>query len=107
MKVSRLITINIAIFAIFLAIPLVAEYMTATPEDVPGTGYVVLVFEPFQFAYALLAAVFFVIANTYACGKQYRNISQSVFVALLITVLWFFVSFLALTQLHLSLGGKL
>ena len=107
MKVSRAVTINGAIFAIFLGIPLIAEYKTATPGNVPGVGFDVLLYEPFQFAYALLVTIFFVIANAYTGGKQQRNINQSVIVALLIAVLWFFASFLAVAQLHFSLGGKL
>ena len=104
---SRIVTLNFIVFVIFLCIPLAAEFVTATPKNVPGTGFAVLLYEPFQFAYALLATIVFISVNVYINKRQNRNMILSVFFGLVLTVAWFLVAFLAVAQLHIHLGGKL
>ena len=42
-------SINVGIFTVLSAIPLAAEYVTAKPGNVPGTGFDVLCYEPFDY----------------------------------------------------------
>ncbi len=91
-----------------LAIPLFAEYTTAGPGNVPGTGFDVLLFEPLDFAYALLVTIIFIALNIWASALQKDGSKfQGALLGVLLAIGWFVVSFLAVGQLHLSLGGKL
>jgi hypothetical protein len=91
-----------------LAIPLIAEYANAKPGNVPGTGFDVLLYKPFDFAYALLVTALFIAANIWASAKTEEGSKlQGALLGILFTVGWFVFSFLAVVQLHLSLGGKL
>ena len=101
------IIINGIIFIVLLLIPLVAELITATPDNVPGTGFSVLLYEPFDFAYLLLAFVIFLACNAIISNKQNKSILVSAGISLGVVTIWFIVSFLSVGQLHLSLGGKL
>ena len=96
---------NITIFALALALPLGAEFVTATPEHVPGTGFDVLLYEPFEFAYASCIGALFLLANLVKVGS--RKVVASIFVAIPVWLVWFVAAFLAVGQLHLTLGGKL
>jgi hypothetical protein len=91
-----------------LAIPLLAEYITASPGEVPGTGFDVLLYEPFDFAYILLVTAIFVSLNIWSSALQIEGSKlQGALLGVLLAIGWFFVSFLLVGQLHISLGGKL
>jgi len=91
-----------------LAIPLFAEYITAKPGNVPGTGFDVLLYEPFDFAYALLVGSLFLAINIWSATEiEDRSKLQGALLGILLAVGWFVVAFLSVGQLHLSLGGKL
>lgn len=91
-----------------LAIPLVVEYVTASPNNIPGTGFDVLLYEPFDFAYILLVTVFFIALNIRASTLSEKGSKiQGIFIGIAWAMGWFIVTFLAVGQLHLSLGGKL
>jgi hypothetical protein len=92
---------NLIIAAIALLIPIVAEFFS--PET--GLGFDVLLYWPFDFAYVLLVGVFFVAANVLA--PKVSTTLGSVFLGVSFWLGWFLVSFLAVSQLHLSLGYKL
>ena len=88
--------------------PLMAEYATAKPGNVPGTGFDILLYEPFDFAYALLVTALFVGANLWASIKKEDGSKiHGVLLGILMAIGWFVVSFLAVGQVHISLGGKL
>lgn len=98
---------NAFAFVIFLIIPLIAELLTATPNNVPGTGFSVLLYQPFDFAYVFLVCIIFLIGNI-VLGKAYKTpFWISAGISFIVSAAWFIVSFLAVAQLHLSLGGKL
>ena len=99
--------INGALFVALMAIPLVAELVTAKPDDVPGTGFDVLLYQPFDFAYVLLAGALFFVANIKVSAAKDKKLPTDLAKSVVIWLLWFFVSFLAVGQLHISLGGKL
>ena len=101
------IVFNGIIFLILLLAPLIGEFITATPDNVPGTGFSILLYEPFDFAYLLLAFVIFLACNAIISNKQNKSILTSVGISLGVVAIWFIVSFLSVGQLHLSLGGKL
>lgn len=98
---------NLILFVALSGVPLVSEYVTATPTNVPGTGFDILLYEPFDFAYVLLAAIFFIGTNISFTGKRHQSKKVGMAQGLIITIAWFVVSFLAVGQLHVSLGGKL
>jgi len=99
--------INGIIFSVLLSIPLVAEFSTATPDNVPGNGFDVLLYKPFDFAYILLAGCIFIGVNYYFSAKQKISIWKGVGLGVALLITWFVVSFLLVGQLHLSLGGTL
>ena len=92
---------NLIIAAIGLLIPILAEFIS--PET--GLGFDVLLYWPFDFAYVLLVGVLFVAANL-LIAKATTTLG-SVMLGISFWVGWFLVSFLAVSQLHLSLGYKL
>ena len=98
-------TRNIVIFIVAAIVPLVAELMTATPESVPGTGFDVLLYKPFDFAYILFVGGVFLAANLLKADS--RKLAPSISLALSVWGGWFVISFLAVSQLHITLGGKL
>jgi len=100
-------SINAGILIVLSSIPLVAEYATARPGNVPGTGFDVLCYEPFDYAYFLMAFVILVFANVIIAGKKGKLIKQAVVLGGTIAVAWFIICFIAVAQLHISLGGKL
>jgi len=99
--------INTVLFIILLGIPLAAEYVTAKPDFVPGTGIDILLYEPFDFAYVLLAAILFISINVVISSRRHQSKVLGLFQGSFITIGWFIISFFAVMQLHLSLGGKL
>jgi hypothetical protein len=101
------ILINGFLFVTLLAVPLVAEVTTATSDTVSGTGFDVLMYKPFDFAYVLLAGVLFIALNSYISVRKHLPVWVGVGLGALLLVTWFVVAFLAVGQLHLSLGGKL
>lgn len=100
-------SINAGILAVLTSIPLVAEYVTASPGNVPGTGFDVLCYEPFNYAYFLTALLILVFSNVIIAGKKRKSIKRALVLSCAITVAWFLICFLAVAQLHISLGGKL
>jgi hypothetical protein len=103
-----LIVKNGILALVTLAIPLVAEYVTASSNNVPGTGFDVLLYEPFDFAYILLVTLFFITLNVRASAFTEKGFKiQGIFIGIALAIGWFIVTFLAVGQLHLSLGGKL
>lgn len=101
------IIINALLFIVFSAPPFLAEYLTAKPGNVPGTGFDVLCYEPFDYAYFLLALVVFVATNIQIARKQKRPVRQAAFYGVGIAIVWFISCFIAVGGMHLELGGKL
>ena len=99
--------VNLTIFIIMASIPLFAEYSTASPGNVPGTGFQALIYEPFSFAYPIFTALLFISFNIYVCFKKSRPVWSGALFGIAWSLVWFCMSFLALTELHLYLGGTL
>jgi len=98
---------NGLLFTIFLAVPLLSEYLTATKSHIPGTGIDVLLYKPFNFAYVVIVGFMFVGLNVYFSAKEKLPIWYGVIIGFALLIMWFVFAFLAVVQLHLSLGGKL
>lgn len=99
---------NGLVFITFLAIPLIAEVVTATPENVPGTGFDILFYEPFDFAYVILVGVLFLGLNCYFSAKKKKSILKyGIAVGAVLLFFWFIVSFILVAELHVRLGGIL
>jgi hypothetical protein len=90
-----------------LTIPLLAEYISATPGHVPGDGLDLLLYKPFDFAYVLLVTCLFLTINIRCSVVGRKSVGSGLFIGIVLAIAWFIVAFLALGQLHLSLGGKL
>lgn len=99
--------INGILFAVLLAVPLIAEIITATSKNVPGTGFDVLLYEPFNFAYVFLVGVLFIFLNSYISSTMNQSMTSGMGIGTLLFAVWFAIAFLLIGQLHLSLGGKL
>jgi hypothetical protein len=92
---------NISIALIALVVPLVAELIS--PET--GAGLDALLYWPFDFAYALVIGVMFLASNI--LGSPGGPIVVPISVGLAFWLGWFVLAFLAVGQLHLSLGYQL
>jgi hypothetical protein len=97
MSVAR----NLGIGIIALLIPLVAEVIS--PET--GLGFDVLLYWPFDFAYALFVGGIYIVTNQ--LFPTVNGAFGSFVVGLSYWLGWFTVSFLAVGQLHISLGYQL
>ena len=105
--VGQAIAINGGIFVLFLLPPLIAEWWTATSSNVPGTGFSILLYEPFDFAYVSLVTLSFIAANLHLSRLGSSKVGIALAGSVAWAVLWFIVSFFAVGQLHVSLGGLL
>ena len=103
---NRIIS-NGVVFVALLAVPLIVEFSTASPDNVPGTGFDVLLYKPFDFAFVVLAGVIFVGFNAYYSFKKRRSLWVGIGLGAVLLLAWFIISFLSVGQLHLWLGGKL
>lgn len=102
---------NIAVALILLAVPLVALYVTAQQGNVSGIGFKILLYEPFDFAYVLLAWTLFFVVNfqglAIRTGIRWQTLSSAVATSGILVIGWFFVTFFAVFLLHTSLGGSM
>ena len=105
MNISAIV--NSILFLSLLAFPLIAEKSTATETYIPGTGFNVLLYEPFDFAYVLFAGCLFTVSNSYFSTKNGRSIWGGICIGLGLLVFWFIVAFICVGQLHSNLGGIL
>ena len=103
----RLALSNFTLGLALLVPPVAAEIYTATPGNVPGTGFDVLLYEPFQYAYGLLGLVLFAALNALLARLSGKSGWSGLPIAAAVALGWFFLAFLAVGQLHISLGGKL
>ena len=98
---------NIVSALVFMVIPLIAEWSTATKESVPGTGFDVLLYKPFDFAYFALVAIILIGGNCYFSAQKSSSVFVDAGIGIVVTLIWFVITFLAVAQFHVSLGGKL
>jgi len=92
---------NLIIGIIALLIPMAAEFYS--PET--GLGFDVLLYWPFDFAYVLLIGLVFLSANLLL--RKSNSALMALATGGVFWFVWFAVTFLAVGQLHLSLGYKL
>ena len=97
---------NILIAVVLSAIPIFLHYISFTP-DKTGIGFDVLIYEPFDFAYLLLAVGVFVSVNIYHAKSVQGGLFSAVIESSILAVIWFVISVVALMQFHVSLGGTL
>ena len=98
---------NLSTFAIFLAVPLLAHYFTAKPTAGDGIGFDILLYEPFDFAYSLVVLSVFVFVKVWSPYSRASSKGVGLAISVAIFTIWFVTSFLALGELHTSLGGQL
>ncbi|MBS0313467.1 MAG: hypothetical protein JSS05_04705 [Proteobacteria bacterium] len=103
----RFLKANIALGFALLSAPMLVELGAAALGNKPGIGLDVLLYWPFDFALPLLALTLFVLINGYLFDPSRIKVVLGVATGILLTLFWFFLTFLAVGQLHLSLGGKL
>ncbi len=100
-------TQNTILAFIGAAVPLAAHYSTASAESVPGTGFSILLYKPFDFAYLLLVTVMFVFINIRCSIKSNESVIGGGLLGITVSILWFGLTFLVLGEMHLKMGGKL
>ena len=104
-------TAKVLLFVVLLLVPLFAHYATMESGSAPGIGFDILLYKPFNFAYVLMAwGLFLAIGLSELVlrdGLGLQAVSVAVATSGVVVVIWFFVAFLALAQLHLTLGGQL
>jgi hypothetical protein len=98
---------NIALGVVLLSLPLMAEFWTATPQDVPGTGFSILLYKPFSFAYPLLACILFIALNLSSSKSIGKDKWADVLAGFFFTAIWFVIAFFAVGHFHMKLGGTL
>ncbi len=102
---QKKVILNFVVFLVFLTIPILVDYLTINHSRFSGAGFDVLIYEPFDFGYVLF--VWFVFGGTnvflFKDTSKYKVVAYSFG----ITLIWFVISFLALVQFHISLGGTL
>ena len=95
---------NLALGTILLAIPVLAQLSRPTPNSM---GLDVLLYLPFEFAFALLAFALFVALNVRISRGNRESLWRGIALGAVIAAGWFEAAFLLVAQLHVSLGGKL
>ena len=78
----------------------------------PSQGFDVLLYEPFNFAFSVFVVFIFLYINksymsVVVINKNYTELLLILLYAILFSVIWTVVAFLALVQFHLILGGQL
>ena len=103
----RQATANIVLAVTLIAVPLVAEQLTSSPGNASGTGFSILLYQPFNYAFILLGVVLVVSLNLVLCLRARKNVWLGLGLGYLVWSVWATISFLAVAQLHFSLGGTL
>src|SRR3546814_250776 len=98
---------NVALGLALLSAPILAELVASALGHSPGIGLSVLLYLPFDFALASLALTLFTLLNAYLFGPSRSRMVLGVATGAALSLLWFILTFLAVGQLHLTLGGKL
>lgn len=78
----------------------------------PSQGFNLLLYEPFNFAFSVFVFFIFLYINilyigTVVINKAYTELLLIILYAILFSVIWTVIAFLALVQFHLILGGQL
>jgi len=103
----RILKANIALGFALLSAPILTELGAAALGHSPGIGLDVLLYWPFDFALSSLALMLFALLNAYLFAPSRGRMVLGVATGAFLSLFWFIVTFLAVGQLHLTLGGKL
>jgi hypothetical protein len=90
-----------------MSVPLVAEYTYAQPIKIQGIGFDLMLYRPFPFAFPIFCLFVFTVLNIRLYKRQLSPVISGFVVSAPLTVAWFVVTFMAVVQLHISLGGVL
>jgi hypothetical protein len=98
------------VYSSILALFILITEFNAMPTN-PGSGFDLLLYEPFYLAFPLLIACLFIYINrsfvNVSDNKKIINSISLVIYALVFSIFWTATVFLVLIQVHLSLGGIL
>ncbi len=103
----RLYVANLGLGAALIAVPVCLEVAAMESVRLHSAGLSVLLYEPFAFAFPLLASAFFVTLNARYSLMLTGSLWIGALRGLVASGVWFGVAFFAVVQLHLSLGGGL
>ena len=98
---------NIIVLIVLLSLPLWAELGTSTPEQASGAGLELLLYRPFRFAYLTLAFFVFLAINIVISFRRHRSVWIGALYGIVWLLVWFSLTFLAVVELHMALGGEL
>ena len=70
-------------------------------------GFEVLLYVPFEFAFALAAMLLFTVLNIYLSRRNQESLWRGLTIGVVIAAGWFEAAFLLVAQIHQHTGGKL
>lgn len=103
----RLLAKNILLGLALLAVPLLAEIVTALYAQAPGLGVTLLLYWPVDFGLIVCAVTAFIYLNACALRQRTGGAWLGTLLGLAATVIWFSAAFLVVFQVHLWRGGNL
>lgn len=103
----RTLAANFLLAAVLLVIPLFVEVAGKNSVQFQSAGLNLLLYKPFPWAYYFLAAVLFVALNVRFSLSNPGGYWSGVVKGIFVSGVWLAVSFLAVVQVHLGLGGVL
>ena len=95
---------NFALGAVLLAVPVIAEVSTPVAT---ALGFEVLLYVPFEFAFALAAMFLFTLLNLYLSHRNQESLWRGLALGVVIAAGWFYAAFLLIAELHTIRGGKM
>ncbi len=93
--------------AVLLLVPAAADAVAKLRDPTSSLGLGILLYRPFNFAYAVLAILAFAALGWNEARQKANSPSLGALAGAAIGLAWFVLAFLAIAQLHLSLGGTL
>jgi hypothetical protein len=103
--------INPALFLVLLSIIISSEFIGFYLLGNEGFGFNIFLYYPFDFCFVIVSFLIFILGSlkTYSTKNSSKYIGKLkvLGLSLLWSVFWFIVTFVILSSVHFSLGGKL
>ncbi len=90
-----------------LFVPILAELVSSVLGQSAGVGLSLLLYWPYDFAFAGLALLLFVGLNARLVVRSKESMLRGALIGAAMFVIWFCLAFMAVVQLHLTRGGVL
>ena len=93
--------------AALLTLPIAADLVAKSENRESSLGLKILLYEPFHFAYPLLAVLAFAVLGWREARLKGNSVKVGAFAGAMIGIAWFTITFIVTLQVHFSLGGRL